>query len=71
MPVVSSRGTVSVSSLGSFLSVGSSSKPYYPHLTLFIIVHHIQYSFKKKRVGKKNASSYRRRRPRMGSRVSK
>ena len=32
LPFVYPRGTVSVSSLGSFLSVGSSSKPSHPSL---------------------------------------
>ena len=34
MPVVYTRGTVSVSSLGSFLSVGLSYKPSHPSLPL-------------------------------------
>ena len=34
MPVVYPLGTVSVSSLGSFSSVGSPSKPSHPPLTL-------------------------------------
>ena len=42
MPVVYPRGTVSVSSLGYFLSVGSPSKPSHPSLTIYIVVHHIQ-----------------------------
>ena len=49
MPVVYPCGTVSVSSLGSFSSVGSSSKTSHPSLTLSIGVHHIQEYFKKKR----------------------
>ena len=42
MPVVYLHGKVSVSSLGSFLSVGSSYKPYHPYLTLSLGVHCIQ-----------------------------
>ena len=53
MPVVYPRGTVSVSSLGYFLPVGSSSKPSHPSLTLSLGVHRIQYYFKKKRGRKK------------------
>ena len=49
MPLVYPRGTVSVSSLGSFLSVGSSSKPSYPSLPLSIGAHNIQEYFKRKR----------------------
>ena len=47
--VVYPRGMVSVSSLGFFLSVGSSYKPYHPSLTLFLGVKCIQEYFKKKR----------------------
>ena len=49
MPVVYPRGTVSVSSLGSFSSVGSSSKTSYPLLPLSLGVNPIQEYFKKKR----------------------
>ena len=49
VPFVYPRGTVSVSSLGSFLSVGSSSKPSNPSLHLSIGAHHIQEYLKKKR----------------------
>ena len=44
-------GTVSVSSLGYFLSVGSSSKPSHTSLPLSIGAQHIQEYFKKKRGG--------------------
>ena len=37
MPVVFPCGAVSVSSLGSFSSVGSSSKPSYPSIPLYQI----------------------------------
>ena len=37
VPVVYPHGTVSVSSLGYFLSVGSSSKPSYPSLPVPLI----------------------------------
>ena len=49
MPLVYPRGTVSVSSLGSFLSVGSSSKPSHPSLPLSLGSHNIQEYFKRKR----------------------
>ena len=49
MPVVYPCGTVSVSSLGCFSSIGSSSKPPHPSLPLSIGVHNIQEYFKKKR----------------------
>ena len=43
------RGTVSVSSLGSFLSVGSSFKPSHPSLPLSLGAQNIQEYFKRKR----------------------
>ena len=49
VPFVYPRGTVSVSSLGSFSSVGYSSKPFHPYLPLSLGSHHIQEYFKKKR----------------------
>ena len=49
MPFVYPRGTVSVSSLGSFLSVGSSSKPSRPSLPLSLGAHNIQEYLKRKR----------------------
>ena len=52
MTFVYPSGTVSVSSLDSFSSVGSSSKPSHPSLTLSIQECHIQEYFKNKR-GKK------------------
>ena len=52
MPVVYPCETVSVSSLGCFSSVGSSSKPYHPSLPLSLRLNHIQYYFNKKRGGK-------------------
>ena len=49
MPFVYIRGTVSVSSLGSFSSVGSYSKPSHPSLTLSLGAHNIQEYSKRKR----------------------
>ena len=49
VPVVHTCGTVSVSSLGSFLSVDSSSKPSHTSLPVSIGSRHIQEYFKKKR----------------------
>ena len=49
VPFVYPRGTASVSSLGSFSSVGSSSKPYHPYLPLSLGAHSIQEYFKKKK----------------------
>ena len=46
MPVVYPRGTVILSPLGYFLSVGSSSKPSHPSLPLSLGVHIIQEYFK-------------------------
>ena len=63
MPVFYSRGTVSVSSLSYFSSVGSSSKPSRPSLPISLGVHRIQEYFNKNRGRKKNTSSHRRRRP--------
>ena len=51
VPMVYPRGTVSVSSLGSFLSVGYSSKPSYPFLPVSIGARHIQEYFNNKRGG--------------------
>ena len=48
MPVIYPHWTVSVSSLGYFSSVGSSSKHYCPSLYLSLGAHHIQEYFKKK-----------------------
>ena len=42
VPVVYPCGTVSVSSLGYFLSVGSSSKPAHTSLPVFLGVCHIK-----------------------------
>ena len=53
IPAVYPCGMIIVSSLGSFLYVGSSYKPYHPSLNLYIRVHHIQEYFKKKRGRKK------------------
>ena len=53
VPFVYPRGTVSVSSLVSFLSVGSYSKPSHPSLPLSLGAHQIQEYFKKKRGRKK------------------
>ena len=52
VPVVYPCGTVSVSSLGYFSSVGSSAKPSHPSVSLSIGLHRIQDYFKNKRVKK-------------------
>ena len=49
VPFLYPRGMVSVSSLGSFSSVGSSSKPSHPYLPLSLGAHHIQEYLKNKR----------------------
>ena len=49
VPFVYPRGTVSVTSLGYFSSVGSSSKYSHPYLTLSLGVRHIKYYLNKKR----------------------
>ena len=49
-------GTVSVSSLGYFSSIGSSSKPYHPSLPISFGVLHIEEYFKKKRGGARKYS---------------
>ena len=49
VPFVNPCGAVSVSSLGYFLYVGSSSKPSHPSLPVSVGALHIQDSFKKKR----------------------
>ena len=49
MPFVYPRGTVSVSSLGYFSSVGSFYRPSHPYLPLSLGARHIQEYFKKKR----------------------
>ena len=46
--IVYPHGTVSVSSLGSFSSVGSSSKSSYPSLPVYIIERHFQEYYKNK-----------------------
>ena len=51
MPVVYPRGTFSVSSLGYFSSVGSSSKPSYPSLSVSTGARHIQEYFNNKGEG--------------------
>ena len=48
-PFVYPRGTVIVSSLGSFSSDGSSSKPSHPSLSLSLGAHNIQEYFKRER----------------------
>ena len=53
IPVVYPRGTVIVSSIGYFSSVGSSSKTSRPSLPLYIGARHIQDYFKNKRWRKK------------------
>ena len=49
VPVVYPCGTVSISSFGSFLSVGYSSKPAHPSFPLSIEARHIQEYLNKKR----------------------
>ena len=49
VPFLYPRGTVSVSSLGSFSPVGSSYKPSHPYLPLSLGAHTIQEYFKRKR----------------------
>ena len=49
MPIVYLCGTVSASSLGSFLPIGSSSKPSHTSLPISLILHRFQEYFKKKR----------------------
>ena len=49
MNVVYPRGTVSVSSISSFSSVISLSKPSHPSLLLSLVLHLIKEYFKKKR----------------------
>ena len=49
MPFVYHHGTVSVSSLGYFFSVGSSSKTCHPSLNPSLGLHRIKEYFKKKR----------------------
>ena len=51
MPVFYPVGKVSVSSIGSFFSVGSSYKPSRSSLIISLVLHCIQYYFKKKRGG--------------------
>ena len=53
MHVVYPNGAISVSSLGYFSSVGSSSKPSRPFLPLSLGIHRIQEYVKKKRERKR------------------
>ena len=53
MPVLYPRGTVSISSLGSFSSVVSSYKNSHPSFPLSLGALHIQEYLKKKRRGKR------------------
>ena len=57
------RGTSSVSSLGYFLSVGSSYKPSHTSLPVSIVERHIQEYFKNKRGRKENLLSHSRKSP--------
>ena len=61
--VVYTRGTVSVSSLCYFLSVGSSSKPSHTFFTISLRARHIQDYLKKKRRRKRKFIKHNRRRP--------
>ena len=65
LSVVYHSGTVSISSLGYFSSVGSSSKPSHPYFTLSLIARHIQEYFNNKRRGEKNPLSHSMRNPGM------
>ena len=58
MSVVSPRGSVSVSSLSFFSSIGSSPKPSHSSSPLSLGACYIQEYFKKKRGGSKNSSSH-------------
>ena len=49
VPVVYTCGMVSVSYIGSFSPVGSSSKPFHPYLHVSLGSHHIQNYFNNKR----------------------
>ena len=67
VPFVYPRGTVIVSSLGSFLSVGYSSKPSHPSC-LSLLEHATFKSISKRRGGEnENSLSHSRRRPSMRS----
>ena len=70
LPVVYPCGSVGISSLGSFLSVGSSSKPSHYSFPLSIGVRHIQEYSNKKKVKTKNSFIHTRRRPGTRSAVS-
>ena len=63
VPFVYPRWTVSVSSLGYFLSVFSSSKPSHPSLPLSLGAHNIQEYFKGRGGENENSLSHIRRRP--------
>ena len=54
VPLVYPHGTVSVSSLGYFSSVGSSSKPPHPSLPVSVGSRHIKEYFKNNRERKQN-----------------
>ena len=55
VPFVYPSGTVSVSSMGYFMSVGSYSKPYHPSLPISVGARQIQEYFKNNR-GRKQKS---------------
>ena len=55
MPFVYPLGKVSVSSLGSFSSVGSSSKPSHPSLPVSVGARHTQ-EYSNKKSGRKQKS---------------
>ena len=68
VPFVYPRGTVSVSSLGYFFSVGSSSKPSHPSLALSLGARTTFKSISRRRGGEnENSLSHSRRRPHMRS----
>ena len=68
MPVVYPRGTVSVSSLGYFSSIGSSSKPSHHSLTISLSEYNIFNSISRKIMeGSENISGHRWIRP--GARI--
>ena len=62
MSVASPHGLVSVSSIGSFSSVGYSSRPSYSSFTLSLLALQVQEYFKDKRGRKKKTPSRHRRR---------
>ena len=69
VPFVYPRGKVSVSSLGYFSSVGSSSKPSHPSLPLSLGARHIQDYIKNKRWRKRKFIKPHKEKARRGERM--